>query len=109
MKLSEIKNSIATILNVEKIDSAYMRKWHPELCKDKNLRSKEAWMEVYEALCEIDVDSTVEGKVDEVAPSTTVEVNNQPINQENHQNESVVTDNLTIKQIKAEIADLFGV
>lgn len=62
MKLSEIKQNIATILNVDSVDAAYIKQHHPNLVtEDMNLRTKEAWLKIYEALtlCESDVDESV--------------------------------------------------
>lgn len=48
--LKQIKAQIATVLNVESVNSEYMRHWHKDVIGDRNLRSKDAWEEIYHLL-----------------------------------------------------------
>lgn len=52
--IKEIKADIATVLGVEEVNSAYMRQWHANTVGDRNLRSKESWVEMYELLVDKD-------------------------------------------------------
>lgn len=62
MKLSEIKTNIASILGIadDMLNAAYIKRHHSNLVtQDMNLRTKDAWMRIYESLCQSDVDETL--------------------------------------------------
>ena len=66
MTISTIKQGLSDKLGTH-VDAKYIRENHPEICEGLNLRTLAAWQVIFDALM-LDLDSTVDGVTDEVAP-----------------------------------------